>query len=222
MKRRILLYCSLFFIVGTAAGWTAKSAWPGFAPVAAVPAPLLAVPDVFQSTNYSCGASVLQSVLAYWGIEVYENELQLSLGTTKQRGTPPESIIRVARSYGLAARMREGATLQEISTALGKGVPVILDIQAWQEPSSRVAGWDGTWEDGHYVIAVGVDTTNVYVEDPSLLGCRGFIPLKEFDSRWHDYEGDPPYSPSKRSYTRMAIFIEGKQRPSTAALCRVN
>ena len=145
-----------------------------------------------------------------------------SLGTTDELGTDPESILRVARSYRLSVRMQEGATVQEISAALAKKLPVILDIQAWPESSSAGVRWDTDWEDGHYVIALGLDGTNLYVEDPSLLECRGFIPLKEFELRWHDYKGDPPYSPSKRSYVRMAMFIEGKERSSPTPLCRVN
>jgi predicted double-glycine peptidase len=224
MKSRIALCCALFFLVGLAAGWVARSAehGPRIMRVAAAPL-LLAVPDVFQSTSYSCGASALQSILAYWGIEVREDELLRSLATTEQRGTAPESILRVARSYGLGVRMHEGTTVNEIRAALAKGMPVILDVQAWPEQASvRNTGWDRDWEDGHYVVAIGLDDTNIYVEDPSLFGCRGFIPLNEFESRWHDYEGDPPYNRSQRTYVRLAIFIEGTKKVAPTPLCRVN
>jgi uncharacterized protein len=216
------IFCGLFFLIGIAAGWTAKSFQDHRRTAENESAPLLLnVPDVLQSLSYSCGASALQAVLAYWGTEVHEDELMGLLGTTEQRGTPPDSILRVARSYGLAARMREGANIQDIGAALAKGIPVIVDIQAWPQKSANATDWDTDWEDGHYVIVVGLDDKNIYVEDPSLFGCRGFLPIREFEFRWHDYEGDPPYGQLKRTYVRMAIFIEGSKKPRSALYCSV-
>jgi predicted double-glycine peptidase len=217
MKLRIILCGSALFLAGIVAGWygkTIRSATTGQA--------LLSVPDVYQSSRYSCGASALQAVLAYWGIEVHEDTLAKSLGTTERYGTSPESILRVAKSYGLRAEMRENLSVANVAAALRMGVPVILDIQAWRDDrDAHPSNWDEDWEDGHYVVALGLDSTNVYVEDPSLLGCRGLIPLKELESRWRDYEGDPPHDSSKRSYVRMAIFIEGTKRATLATYCRV-
>jgi len=225
MKLRMTLCGTLVFLAGLAAGWFARPALRDSHAVDAAPASsFLAVPDVFQSTGYSCGVSALQSILAYWGIEAREAELFRSLGTTEQDGTSPENITRVARSYGLTARMQEGATVRDIAAALAKREPVIVDIQAWPDKSTGNTRWDNDWEDGHYVIAIGLDEKNLYVEDPSLIGCRGFIPLTEFQSRWHDYEGKPPYSnnSTQRTYFWLAIFIEGKQKPSSSPLCPVN
>ena len=50
-----------------------------------------------QSTEYSCGASALQSVLSYWGKDLDEEELMKLLKTTYETGTYPEDIIRVSR-----------------------------------------------------------------------------------------------------------------------------
>jgi len=41
-----------------------------------------------QTTEYSCGASALQSVLAYWGEDVDERELMKRMGTTEAAGSP--------------------------------------------------------------------------------------------------------------------------------------
>jgi uncharacterized protein len=219
MKLKRVLFCTAIFLAGIATGWFGKTIWSS----STAGYSLLSVPDVYQSNQYSCGASALQAVLAYWGIEAHEDTLLKSLGTTEKYGTSPESILRVAKSYGLRADIRENLSVANIISALGKGVPAILDIQAWRDDADGHRGdWGGDWEDGHYVIALGIDNTNLYVEDPSLLGCRGFIPLKELDSRWRDYEGDPPYNPSKRSYVRMAIFIEGTKKSAPAGFCRID
>jgi predicted double-glycine peptidase len=222
MNKKIVLLCSLFLLIGFAAGWAIKTAATAPQSPAAPMASLLAVPDVFQSTSYSCGAAAVQSVLAYWGKEFHEKDLWQALGTSEQLGTAPDSMLRVLRDYGLKAQMHEGTSIQEIREALGRKVPVILDIQAWPDSPRPNESWDDDWEDGHYVVAIGIDDANLYVEDPSLLACRGYIPLKELGSRWHDYEGDPPYNPSKRSYVRLGIFAEGTKTSASAGLCRVN
>ncbi len=222
MNKKTILVCTLLFVIGLAVGWIARPAASGHPALRTAATPsLLAVPDVYQSTAYSCGASAVQSVLAYWGTEVHENDLWQALGTTERLGTSPENMLRVLQSYGLKAQMHEGTTVGEIRESLHRGVPVILDIQAWPDSPLQGASWDRNWEDGHYVIAIGLDDANLYVEDPSLLGCRGYIPLSELESRWHDYEGDPPYSVSKRSYTRLGIFAEGNTKiaPNDFAAC---
>jgi predicted double-glycine peptidase len=72
------------------------------------------------------------------------------------------------------------------------------------------------------VIVLGLDAASVYVEDPSLLGCRGIIPRGEFLERWHDYEGPPPYGPNRRAYVRMGLFIEGRPAHPAHPYCRVD
>jgi predicted double-glycine peptidase len=72
------------------------------------------------------------------------------------------------------------------------------------------------------VIVLGLDADSVYVEDPSLLGCRGIIPRAEFLERWHDYEGRPPFDAGRRVYMRMGIFIEGRPAVPAHPYCRVD
>ena len=207
-----LLLIAVFF-AGIVVGKVMIPKWAG----AGVGGPLLpphlldGVPDVRQGTDYSCGASVLQAVLAYWGTSEREDRLMARLGTTPQQGARSEAIVRVARDYGLEAELREGLDLEDLEAALKKGTTVIVDIQAWREGQGRP--WPETWEDGHYVILLGADAANLYFEDPSLLGSRGFIPRREFLDRWHDYEGEPPLDAADRKFVHMAIFVRG-ERPA--------
>ncbi|HOW86826.1 MAG TPA: C39 family peptidase [Candidatus Aminicenantes bacterium] len=181
-------------------------------PAAPVPAdsPFAAVPDVRQSTGYSCGAAALQAVLACWGIEEREDRLAARLGTTPEQGTHPDAIVRGARELGLTAEMREGLELADLERALAEGASVIVDLQAWRDKPD--APWAETWDDGHYMVLLGLDAANLYFEDPSLLGARGVIPRAEFIDRWHDYEGEAPLDPSDRRYVHMAIFLRGEGR----------
>lgn len=179
-----------------------------------LPSFLSTVPDVRQSTGYTCGASALQAVLAYWGTEEREDRLAALLHSTPEAGTHPLDIVRVAREFGLTADLREGLELADLEAALASRTTVIVDLQAWRDRADLP--WAETWDDGHYMVLLGADRDNLYFEDPSLLGSRGVIPRSEFIDRWHDYEGDPPLDPTDRKYVRMAIFLRGS-RPAPAA-----
>lgn len=66
--------------------------------------------------------------------------------------------------------------------------------------------WDNTWEDGHYVVAIGYDEKYIYFEDPSILGGIGYIPKSEFLRRWHDYDMD-----ITNKYIHYGMSIEGRR-----------
>lgn len=188
-------------------------------PRSAAALPLLRrVPDVRQSTTYSCGAAALQAVLCAWGIDSRERTLMDECGTTEAAGTAPEALAAAARARGLAATLAEETDLASLQAAAARGVPAIVAIQAWTDARPAGFAWRDDWEDGHYVIVLGVDGENVYVEDPSLLGTRGVIPRREFLDRWHDYTGDPPFDATDRAWRRLAIFIEGERLPAAAPL----
>ena len=221
------LFLPVIVIAALAAGWIAGTLLPlplgrgaSRPPAVAEPvlpgalSPLASVPDVRQSTGYTCGAAALQAVLAYWGAEEREDRLAVRLKSTPEAGTHPLDIVRVAREYGLAAELREGLSLDDLEAALDAGTTVIVDLQAWRDRTD--VPWTETWDDGHYMVLLGMDGGSLYFEDPSLLGARGVIPRDEFVARWHDYEGEPPLDPTDRKYVRMAMFFRGS-RPSAVA-----
>jgi uncharacterized protein len=181
---------------------------------------LSGIPNVRQSTGYSCGAAALQAVLAYWGTREREDRLIERLETTPEHGTHPEDIVRVAREFGLEADIREGLEINDLKVGLSRGATVIVDLQAWRE--SDDLPWRENWEDGHYMVLLGADEHNLYFEDPSLLGSRGFIPVPEFLERWHDYEGEAPLDASDRKYIRMAIFVRGDKPVPPPILVKVD
>jgi uncharacterized protein len=183
---------------------------------------LSTVPDVRQSTNYSCGAAALQAVLSYYGIDKRERDLMEMLKTTETNGTSPDNIVRVARELGFQAEPRENTKYEDLVAAYRAGTPVILDIQAWTASAPENRAWAKDWEDGHYVVLLGADDEFIYVEDPSLLGTRGIIPKREFLDRWRDYLGDAPFDPSDRPYARLAIFISGKTPAHRLAFTKVD
>jgi hypothetical protein len=175
---------------------------------------LIAIPDVRQSTDFSCGATALQSILAYYGKDQREDKLMGLLGTNEETGTTPESIVRVATELGFRASIGENLTLHELRASLGEGVPVIVAFQAWVDDKPPEFSWSECWDQGHYAVVIGMDAGYVYLEDPSLLGTRGRIPVREFVERWHDVSpAGAALNTEERRWDRLGIFIrEGEAR----------
>jgi predicted double-glycine peptidase len=180
--------------------------------------PLLSgVPDVRQGTEYSCGAAALQAVLSYWGRDIGEEDLIELLNTDPESGTYPEDIIRVAREMGLEAEMKENLTLEEINASVNGGIPMIVDCQAWKSPAAGNLTWENDWDDGHWMVILGMDGKNVYFEDPYILGSRGFMSRQEFEERWHNPRGWSESDTVKQIH--LGIFVRG-ERPATPRLFR--
>ncbi|PJD93703.1 MAG: hypothetical protein CK425_12500 [Parachlamydia sp.] len=146
---------------------------------------LIPVPLTRQSTDYTCGVSVLQSLLAYYGDDIREDNLAKALGAASESGTDYKSSIEYAKSKGYEVMVYNNMTLDQLQESIAKGQPVICAIQAWADTP---ANYDKDWEDGHYVIAVGYDKERVYFMDPSTLGNYTYIPIPEFLQRWHDID----------------------------------
>lgn len=146
---------------------------------------LIPVPLTRQSNDYTCGVSVMQSVLAYYGDDIREDNLAKALGTKSESGTDYKNSIEYAKSKGYEVILYNNMTLEQLQECISKGQPVICAIQAW---SDKVANYDKDWEDGHYVIAVGYDKDHIYFMDPSTLGNYTYIPISEFLLRWHDID----------------------------------
>jgi predicted double-glycine peptidase len=184
-----------------------------------LPPKALKVPLVRQATTYSCGAAALLSVLFYWRVyDGNESSLYAELGTTPENGTPPESIARVATRFGLTSQVKTGMTLSDLRGALARGATVILDIQAWRDPGGGPPAWRDRWEDGHYVVLIGMDERRAYVMDPSTAGGYGWIPLAELEDRWHDYEDR---GGRRVEWVRAGIVLQGTTPTLEPPLTRV-
>lgn len=148
---------------------------------------MIDLPNIRQTTDYTCGAASLLSVLNYYGLyEDSEIALARELATSTDWGTDPNNIVEVAKKYGLRVREFRGMAMKQLEGFASKGIPVIVAYQAW---SDSELDWTLCWEDGHYSVVIGCDKNNVYLEDPSLgAGETGFISREEFIDRWHDVD----------------------------------
>jgi len=172
------------------------------------PPPLLPVPLVSQARPWSCGAAALMAALLYFGVyDDPESTLDAELGVTPEEGTRVDSIVAEARRYGLQADARVGLSFADLEGGLSRGDVVIVALQAWA--SNAVTDWRTNWEDGHYVVVVGLSRDRVYVMDPSVRTGYGFLTRDQFVQRWHDYDLDRGH---RTTFERLGIVIRGGAR----------
>jgi len=166
---------------------------------------LLPVPLISQARPWSCGAAALMATLVYFGVfDDAESVLDGDLRVNPEDGTSVASIVREARRFGLKAAARTELTLDDLGRELSRGVIVIAAIQAW--PTDKIADWRTDWEDGHYVVVVGLSNDRVYVMDPSVRTGYAYLDRREFLARWHDYDVD---AGRRVVWNRLGIVIEG-------------
>jgi len=163
-----------------------------------------------QLTEYSCGASALQSVASHWGLEIGEEDLMKLLGTNAEVGTFPEDLARGARALGLHAEWRENATLDEVAGSTSMGHPVIALAQLWRSEKDTPASAADEWDCGHYIVVLSVDRSFVYFQDPYISMGKGFVPRAVFEEHWHQIMGGAALARSPR-LVHVAIFVSGKE-----------
>jgi uncharacterized protein len=159
------------------------------------------LPNVMQTTSYTCGASALLAIAAYYGVGAeYEWDVAADMKMTRD-GSDPKHIISAARRYGLSVREYRPMTAAQLIGCLDRRRPVILMLQAWG-PHPSPASYARTWMQGHWVVAIGYDDDVIYFEDPSLHARRGYIARAELEIRWHDIEG-----PRRRKVDHLGIAV---------------
>lgn len=146
----------------------------------------LDVPNVRQTTTYTCGASSAVAVLRALGMPANERAMAKEMGSNNVVGTFATNIVKAMKARGLSADAKEHLSFDDLKRALDKGAMVIVAYQAWREDTD--VEWKKRWDDGHYSVVTGLDAENIYLMDPSQ-DDRGVIPRREFLDRWHDIDG---------------------------------
>ncbi|MFA6408118.1 MAG: cysteine peptidase family C39 domain-containing protein [Candidatus Paceibacterota bacterium] len=157
-------------------------------------------PELRQTYNYDCGATALQAVLAYYGIELREDLLMRETKTTEE-GTQIPSIIRTAEAHGLHCEAHD-MKIEELQEYVNRQIPIIIPLQAWTKRPDN--NWKEDQEDGHYAVVIGYDDQKIIFEDPSAFE-RTYLLYDEFDERWHDVGVDGT------RYIHYGIAISGPE-----------
>ncbi|HEY4393896.1 MAG TPA: cysteine peptidase family C39 domain-containing protein [Polyangia bacterium] len=166
---------------------------------------LVPVPLISQASPWTCGPAALMSVLVYFGVfDDAESRLDAELGATPQDGTRVRALVAGARRFGLVADARTALELDDLENELSRGAVVIVALQAWA--TGTVTDWRSHWEDGHYVVVVGLSDDRVYFMDPSVRTGYAYLPRAAFVDRWHDYDLE---AGRKVVWNRLGIVIRG-------------
>jgi uncharacterized protein len=181
---------------------------------------ILNVPNVNQPSNFTSGPAALQAVLAYYGSNTSLDKLINMTNSTSANGTLPGAVAQTANNLGVNAVIKENMSLEDLQHYIIQGTPVIVDAQAWKNNATNSQNWTDDQNDNHYMVVIGIDNTNVYFEDPAILGSRGYIPNQEFSDRWHDIYQDS--TGNNTTNIHLGIIITGKQSITFPLITRVN
>lgn len=174
----------------------------------------IVLPVYHQEKNWTCGASALRSILAFYGKgPITEDKVCRGLKMTTD-GIDPYQIINLVKKIGLHHAERRKMTQAELIEFIDQKIPVMIMIQAMNEDFKKDADYEKDYDDGHWVVVTGYDKKNFYFEDPGLYTERGYIERKSLNIRWHDIES---YGPDdkvihKTKYFGVAIWGDKTER----------
>ncbi len=162
---------------------------------------ILPFPELRQAYDWDCGASAIQSILIYYGIDVRAGLIIKEAGTNHDHGTTPENMKAVFKSYKLKCTSGK-ITIDEIKDYINKKTPVILLLQAWTRQEN--VDWKNDWDDGHYVVAIGYDSKRIYFEDPYSLS-RTYLSYDDLLLRWHHRDSNG------KKYLNWGLVVTGQR-----------
>jgi ABC-type bacteriocin/lantibiotic exporter with double-glycine peptidase domain len=136
--------------------------------------PPLPIPHRKQKQDADCLAACAAMVLTYLNHPVTYAEL-LALLRIGPLGTPRRNVSRLAR-LGLDISYRE-ATLPIVAAYLQAGQPVITFVD-----TAELAYW--SFATNHAIVVIGLDATDVIVNDPAFDTAPHHIPHDEFELAW--------------------------------------
>lgn len=142
------------------------------------------LPNIRQPNEWSCGVAALQIVLAHYGLDINESDLEEMANVSSETGTEMEDIVRVAKEQGLKAKMMK-MSIAKLKKYISKNIPVILLLQAYSESERPYAKSNNVKdsEEGHYVVANGFGEDFIVFQDPAMIG-RTYLKDDELDIRW--------------------------------------
>lgn len=151
---------------------------------------LLKVPP-YKQTRSTCGPTSLRMVLAYYGIEKTNAELEKMTNCSLKYGTEAKNILNAAKKLGLTGVIKDNSTLSDLRKWYKANVPVIVD---WFDE-----------DDGHYCPLIKIDAKNIWLLDPQTAKPRK-IPLTKFKLIWFDFRGTEVNAKTKFVINRIIVI----------------
>ncbi len=147
---------------------------------------MIDLPSGRQTFDFDCGAKALQLVMAYYGIDIREDELIKNIQCNKD-GTSVKKMISFAKTHGFEVIADRGFSVDQIREFVDQNRPVIVLVQAWAERYMTLEDWRNDKDDGHYVIVIGHSGPIMIFEDPGSFR-KTWLTEEEFNARWHDVD----------------------------------
>jgi ABC-type bacteriocin/lantibiotic exporter with double-glycine peptidase domain len=175
---------------------------------------ILPFPNNQQANDFHCGPGVAQSILFYYGYDLFESVLARRMNTNKN-GSTPESIIKLFKKFkDIKLELRSGISFDEIKREIDKKNPILVIIQAYPKNKKINHQWEDYWNYGHFVVIIGYDDMKklLFFEDPCSFVTR-FLSYEEFKKRWRNKEPT-----TKKKYVNWAVVFKGKPKFSEKIL----
>ncbi|MDY0060213.1 MAG: N-formylglutamate amidohydrolase [Myxococcota bacterium] len=146
---------------------------------------VLEIHNLRQTFDFDCGAKALQTLFAYYGVDLREDALLRELEVDETHGTDVQKMIRLAERLGFRVESGTGWTLEQVKQHVLAERPVIVLLQAWVNRFMTLRDWRHSWDDGHYAVVMGYNEEVLFFQDPASLHTT-WLREAEFLARWHD------------------------------------
>lgn len=218
MKKKLtvlLALCAVFILAAGCAQTKEKTVANARGPYAGYTTDadkFIAVPNLRQYGDYTCGTTCVQMLMNYLypqtgdkNLSAYEKEL----GTTPENGTTPQQIYDYFIAQGVDVEKKDNIGITELVSSIDAGHPVMMCIQAWSDvynTTDPTATDHPYLADGHWVICVGYQKTadgyQFYFNDPACVG-HCLMSQSDLENRWIDMDG------SGTIYKHFGFVIKG-------------
>ena len=129
------------------------------------------IPNLRQSTGYSCGASALQMLLSYYGVNTREKDLMKELDTNHEKGTDTDDIVKVSNEkFKLNAKRHDDASIKSLLNHIKNKIPTILLIKSEDKGD-------------HFVLPTGTYDDGILIRDPAEIQ-NSYIPFQTLENNW--------------------------------------
>jgi hypothetical protein len=125
----------------------------------------------------------------------------------------------VRRHWDSKPKLVINLSLAEVEQFTAQGAPMIALVQAWRSEKGASDSAAEDWDNGHYIVVLGVDNDYVYFEDPYARMSKAFVPRDTFMDHWHQVMGGDLTKNPK--LMQLGIFVRGKNaapRPAATKL----
>ena len=159
---------------------------------------ILKFPRVQQPDSDSCGHACIAMILQYFELREKVGDLEkFPLSKKDVNGLEPDSIVTILEEFKIKSSIKRDLTFDEIKELIDKKRPLIIELQAYTDKKEDLIK---SYENGHYIVAIGYTLEYLIFADPSSY-FKTYLKFEELLSRWHDIDNG-------KKNEKLAIVID--------------